>query len=530
MKSSQKSSIGAVIFLFALIIITRLATIPAHLYVYPDEVVFNVSAYRLSRFLIGSIDSYVPYKPYPEGGFTLQVPLQLMGAVVGRLLHTQVPDRILGRATSVCFFIAGAAIGVSILRRRFPEKKTGVSVFYLLIMLFGLMHIEQSRYGIGNAPSYFFLMLLVFLTDYALCPCRHPRLTAFLAYMSAGALASLKYPQVYFVIIPFWAFCAGKGWKSKSVLKEITFALAGILLGFSLLSPKSLVEPIFIYKAIVSETNAYVINPAAVRDVWGHITEWLLYEHFYAGMPLLPFVILLPLIQKSGSRTSPEVLLYQRIIPIAVCIFVFYNLFAKLFALRNLYPAMVLCDLYAAAAAAKLFSGSRRSRAAVVALTAVMCLRGAYYDYALCTDDPYGHFDRIMSETDSDPYEDLTVLTPGWLGFDREAFSDLYTYIDLTDDRFAAEEGFALQKGEFFVSACQEYYYCSHYPFERKTPQRIELCRRWERFKEVNAAYKIEEYYPRHYYYVFGYWIPGTTGAGVEFPMHIFYRNPKNSG
>lgn len=529
-KDKRKIDIAVLFGLFVLIFITRIATICVHKYLYLDEIVFNTSAYRLSRFLIGSIDSYVPYKPYPEGGTICQVPLQLVTAVLGKLFHFQSDNRLIGRLTAVCFFTAAVGIGVWLLRKHFPKEKQSVSVFYLLTMLFGIMHIEQSRYGIGNAPTFFFLMLMIALTDSALAAQKHRRIYAILAYMSIGALASIKYPQVYFAVIPFCAFrYASRKEKSRCLVWEILCMMLGIAVGFFFMSPKSLVEPGFIYQAVVRESEAYVGNMVAPRDVLGHLGECLLYISFYSGIPILTFAILLPLRDKQNVDVHPIQALYHRIIPVAVCIFVFYNLFATLFVVRNLYPAIVLCDFYAAVLAAKMYAHGKNSKWIVIFLVAVLCLRGLYYDYALYRDNPYERYTLALSECAPDSYQEVTLLKPGWVAFDDDPFTEEYPTLNLNDERFASEDGFAMQEGECIVATCQEYYLCNDYPFSVKTMEETELTRRWKEFQKQNEIYKVAQFYPRHYYYIFGYWIPGTTGAGMEFPFHVLYLNPASA-
>jgi len=52
-------------------------------------------------------------------------------------------------------------IGCLILRR-FLHCGSKTLLLYALIMIFSLLHIEQSRYGTGESISFFLLMLLLF--------------------------------------------------------------------------------------------------------------------------------------------------------------------------------------------------------------------------------------------------------------------------------------------------------------------------------------------------------------------------------
>lgn len=45
-------------------------------------------------------------------------------------------------------------------------------------------------------------------------------------------------------------------------------------------------------------------------------------------------------------------------------------------------------------------------------------------------------------------------------------------------------------------------------------------------FKNVNKGYYVGSAYPDYYYYLFGYWIKGTTGTDYEFPScAVYYRS-----
>ena len=122
----------------ALIVLTRLPGLMHNASLHPDEPVFYNSARNLALFLTGQADSYVPTKFYPEGGFSLHTPFQLLKLLFG---SSDTDGRFVGRLTGCFYFLLGTAMGLKLLRRFFT-KDPAASAVYLATMLFGLMHIE----------------------------------------------------------------------------------------------------------------------------------------------------------------------------------------------------------------------------------------------------------------------------------------------------------------------------------------------------------------------------------------------------
>ena len=161
MEKNRSFKRGVLIFAaIALIFLTRLPGLMHNASLHPDEPVFYNSARNLALFLTGQADSYVPTKFYPEGGFTLHTPFQLLKLLFG---SSDTDGRFIGRIAGCVYFLLGTAMGLKLLRGFFT-KDPAASAVYLATMLFGLMHIEQSRYATGDSASFLFLMVLLYFS------------------------------------------------------------------------------------------------------------------------------------------------------------------------------------------------------------------------------------------------------------------------------------------------------------------------------------------------------------------------------
>ena len=169
----------------------------------------------------------------------------------------------------------------------------------------------------------------------------------------------------------------------------------------------------------------------------------------------------------------------------------------------------------------------KRKKAIVCVLTGILVLRGVYYIGALTERGGAGRMTEILENTVGDGWNRTTLLGPGYfLGIDGKYGKDAQTP-DIDDARYQDADDLRLGQGELVICATQEHSRCNPYFF----PVNNELANRqiynWTRFKEINAAYYKGQLYPERYYYLFGYWLKGTTGTDYEFPSNrVYYRDP----
>lgn len=520
----KKSKISYSILLLMILLVLGATRLPGLMHgssLHPDERVFLNAAEGLSRFLLGLSSGYTAPKFYPEGGFVLHTPMQLLRMA----FHLNIDPTAAGRLTGLILFLAGVSMGLKVLRRFFT-KDISATVVYLLTMAFGLIHVEQSRYATGDTGSFLFLMCLVYWSFLGM---ETGKLRFFLlACIAGGFLTADKYPLVFFLLIPYLGFRKTYGGSPRKQLSRDTWKAAGcFLLGFLLLSPKTLTSPAYLFWTAAHETHNYMAgtNITEVGGPHNHLIAVTVYTLLYSGIPLLPGAVAKQWL--SGIRAFREKngseLLRDSIIP-AVCVgFFLYNLFVTAVFLRTYYPFFCLLDLYCAALAAKWLKG-HKGKAVLVLLCTVMCLRGGLLLGILGTDDGVASMKRFMEDVPREKYTFITELKPGYMAFPDTELPMRVIATDLKDDRFYAD--MHLLPGELLISTYQEYGTCTKYPlpiFNRNVKEYISL---WQDFKEANSAYYLGQLYPDWYYSLFGFWVKGSTGMPFEFPANQFYLNP----
>lgn len=512
--------------LFFCILLTRLAALMHNYDLHPDELVFMQSAERLADFLTGKAVSYAPTKFYPEGSFVLLAPFELLR----RALHSAAEwnPRLFGRLGGLVYFLLGTGLGLKILRQYFT-KDTGTSVLYLLTMLFGIVHIELSRYATGDTASFFFLMLLILWTAKGMDT---GGLRFFLLASGVGGiLAAIKYPLAYFLLIPYLGFRKTFSADSKKVLRKNTLKAAGcFLIGFLLLSPKTLTDPSFIFWTAAHETHNYMAgtNYVEVGGPVNHLISLAAYLLLYSGFPLLTGLAVFHWGRRvpAARQKKDTAYLFQFVIPLTAAGFFLYNLFVTALFMRTYYPFYVLLDLYCAVFCGSWLRQKGWKQISVIVLSLGMVLRGGYYVYVLSTDDALDNMHAILSAISPDSYETVEALDPGKLAWDVDDMPQFDGAENLNDDRFAALDTARLQPGELIIATTQEHGIGSPYPLPIFHQAVNTLIQRWALFKEANADLEIARLYPESYYRLFGFWIKGTTGMIFEFPSNIFYLNP----
>lgn len=525
----ENRSVKRGIFIFAalaLIALSRLPGLMHNSFLHSDEPVFCSSASSLAAFLTGQADSYAPTKFYPEGGFVLHTPFQLLKLLFG---GAEEDSRFFGRLGGCFYFLLGAAMGLKLLRRFFTKDLSAAAV-YLATMLFGLMHIEQSRYATGDTASFFLLMVLLYFSARGM---ETGGLRFFLLAAAAGGmLTAVKYPLIFFLLIPYLGFRKVFSGGGKKALRRDTWKAAGcFLLGFLLLSPKTLTDPTFLFWTAAHETHNYMAgtNLTEVGGPGNHLISVSLYTLLYSGVPLLTGVTIWQAGKSIPSARHAQGCdyLFRFLIPLVTAGFFVYNLFVTAVFMRTYYPFFVIVDLYCAALCGKWLKQGGGKRIAVMLLCLFMALRGGYYLYVLGEDSGKDSMRKIISTIPETQYTCITELKPGKMAFFQVDLPEkAFQALDLADERFDTPEGMALKEGELLISTYQEYGVGTPYclPIFHDTVQ--SYIDRWTDFKEINAQYAVGSLYPDYYYTLFGFWIKGTSGMYFEFPCNLFFLRP----
>ena len=516
-KFTRKRIFLIIIFsMLALIAITRLLTLRHGLKLHPDEIVFFSSA---SSLFINS--PYHVYKLYPEGAFLLQMPFQMARQFVLLLMHygdgaQLYGAHMTGRFAAVFYFSLGAVLGCTFLYQ--IQKKNLPIVLFAGMIVFSLFQIEQSRYGTGEAPSFFLMMAVLNLLVLYL---RSNKVwLLYVAAFATGVLGAVKYPQLYFILLPIGAACLNRR-SNKSLAINIPIVVLCTLAGLICFSP-SLLKPGFLSQVISRETNAYLANPNIVSagTPLGHLISLTIYHLFYADVPLAPvfaIVGVIALFKQSEKKNSRA--LFAVFVPLVFVGFFVYNLFITTLFFRTYYLYFCLFMLYSAIGLAELFA-KKHIKPLIIALLCVMVLRGGYLTALLAQAQKEAGAVLYSNENWS---EESTVTFAG-LGFVNGDIPAQATQLGMNDTFITKTP--SLEDSEFCVFGGYEYAIARNRIFEIKDANVRSATNGWNTFKEQNEQYLFDQLYPDYYYYLFGYWLEGSMGTLYEFPSVYFYYKP----
>jgi hypothetical protein len=516
-----------------LIFLTRGLTVSHNIELHCDEQVFFNAAQSLKGYIFGSSPFYEEVKEYPEGAIVYQLPIHIFTAVLNRIFDAGITPKLSGRLASVFYFTLGAVLGLVLIYRYF-SKKPVYSILYGLTVVFSLLHFDQSRYGTGDAISYFLLIAIVLLTATALSAERRNVFYLLSAVFLSGSLCAVKYPLIFFAVIPLYGLIVLLKGRSGGKKAGLIFAFFVLLYaGFACFSPKAAFDPSYILKTSSRELDSYFLGSSIVSSLFNlpkicrHFTRVFIYSMLYSGFPLFPIFFIAELVHHKKNRSSLDTLLYT-LIPILVAIFFTYNLFVPLLFMRAEYPFFFLSEIYAVVFVGRWLSGKGAKRIVSLALTVFMVLRGGYMVYYMVTDNTQERIENLCESSVDENWSKTTIIN----GFTILPQDIIYyknieqTYWDA--DRFSTPDSMELEPGELFIASSTDYVFDflrdivfpQKYAIEYENNPLITFC-------EINSPYYRGALYPDKYIYcLFGYWIEGTSGFGAEFPPTLVYYRP----
>ena len=520
-KTKRLTALFIVLGMVLLILLTRAAALEHNRALHPDEHVIYLAADSLKDRVLGRAPSFEEVKEYPEGSIVLQTPFHLAASLAG----DAAPDpQIIGRWASVIFFTLGAVLWMAVLRRHFDNHPAAL-ISGALIMVFSLIHIEQSRYGTGDAVSFFLLSWILLLCGAAADdgPDASPR-RLFAAAFLAGVLGAVKYPLLFFTVLPAAVAARrfGKGWLRNPRTWGMVLLTAA---GFLLCSPKLVADPVnYLYHLLAKESHDYLRygNLCEVGGPVNHLLSLTVYLLLYSGLPLAPVFLVSALRRSAGPEEKDgETFLFRRVLPWALGVFFVYNLFAKSLFMRTYYPFFCLADLYAAAGAGQWFRRGGGRRRAAVLLAALLVIRGGWNVLAMTESDGIRRLETLVERASGENWRRTVLLKPGhFLPLDRTALA-APEETDLLET-----EPWSLDSGEMVITSTQAHSRCSRYILPSPNADARTLIRRWEDFQRLNDPWRVGSVYPEYYYWLFGYWVKGTTGTDYEFPTNTVYFRP----
>ena len=510
--------------MLALIVLTRGMILTHEMVNHPDEHVFVQGATSLRDALLSGAE-YTESKPYPEGSYFFFLPFQLLAALVGRISGVEQAARVWNRAASVVYFAIGSAAGFGILKKYMGGGKS--LGFYALLAVFSLIHIEQSRYGTGDAISFALLMLLIGCVAGWMQGGKNTRLYA--AAVLVGFLGAVKYPLLYFSLLPLAAVLVCRKDKKERVrLIAVGVALVGA--GFLLLSPEVLKDPGYIIDVCRREIKAYMLmgNRSEVGGPINHIFAMLAYWLGYSDVLLAPVCAYFGLRAALGSKEqqkTPVQLLFGVILPIIAAGFMAYNVFVTALFMRTLYPFFCIALLYAAKGLGEMAGKKRVLAGALVVLTVV---RGALFMGAYLPENKADELDGYIAQAQKIAGEGRMIglgtnryVTGHWTDL-RDKYPQMQL-IELESLRTGVYP--VLQKGDVLVTGPLEMARAKPYVFPIADGEVQACIDGWAQFKEDYAQYFIGRTYPAWYAPAFGFWINGVVSE-FDFPMNFVYAVP----
>lgn len=520
-----------VLMTIILIIFTRAITLTHNMELHPDEHVFFNAAQSLKGYISGSSPIYEEVKEYPEGAIVLQLPFHILSSIIYRITGTYIEPQVSGRIAAVFYFTIGFVFASAIIHQFFSDQALSI-VVYGLIMLFSVFHIEQSRYGTGDAISYFLIMLLIFSAGKSLTKENKSLLFLLLSTFSAGLVSAVKYPLCFFLLIPI--FCAFYVLKYSSKAKKILFPLAMCVVfyfGFAIISPKAALDPAYIIRTSTRELDAYVgqLDTNLLERIWSHFMSVFTYATLYSTFPLTTFFAAIEITKrwKQCNCLSSVDILFSRFIPILTLAFLIYNLFVQLLVMRSLYPFFFVTDIYTAVIIGRWLSSLGKRRTTAIGLCAFLVLRGSVFIALMSEKNTDDRLKRMVLSAVDENWHKTTFLSGFMILPSGYFYYENVEMININDERFDNSSSMELLPGELFINGARDWairpFLFNFLPWKQNEER---LSNVWVEFKSVNSQYYIDAFYPEYIYYLFGFWIQGTTGTSHEFPTNfIYYRS-----
>jgi len=539
MRKDRCIHIGFVLCIVAvlfLIIVSRAVGLTYNLSIHPDESEFYVASSSLAKHLLNPDVPFVEEKEYPEGAYILQLPFQLIKELLDSSEWLWSASPCWSRMSSVFYFVLATIYGIMILTKYMSRSKTA-AILYALTMCFSLFFIEHSRYGVGDMPSLFLLMATIYHSACALQTKKIVHLV--LAFACTGIMGAVKYPQIFFVLIPSGTYFHMSGKDRKKTMAGLLVFVLITLMSLLLFSPKAAVDPAYFLRVLDREAKAYVTEGTGydTGGVLNHVANTVLYTLFYSDFPM-SFLLVAAYFTKSIMCRSYDCdadYLFRKLLPIVCIVFFAYNMFANLLVFRTLTPLFGMTALYASEAAGRVYyycsrKGYKIGRTIILLLTCAMVLRGGLLLWLTAHQgDEKDRFTALFAETVDENWNQVTLLEPYNVATEY-TFAD---YLQCPQDlpikeihleTYAAENGgVILQPGELLVTGAYDYWMTAPFLVPREKDAITDL---WESFQQANQDYYVGQIYPNSCYYLFGGWIRGGTLAQFLIPCNmVYYRS-----
>lgn len=423
---------------------------------------------------------------------------------------------------------------------KYMSRSRRAAILYALTMCFSLFFIEHSRYGVGDMGSLWLLMATVYHSACALQTKKMGHLV--FAFFCTGVMGAVKYPQLFFALIPSGTYLYMKGGNKKKTAAGMILFLLIVLAGLLLFSPKAALDPAYFLRVIGNEGKAYVTEGTDFnRGGWiNHVIGVILYTLLYSDFPLSFLLVAVYFCKSIVCRLSDNETdyLFKKLLPIVISVFLGYNLFAKLLVFRTLTPFFGITALYSAEAAGKLYdhcdkNGHKVGRLFVLLLTSLMILRGGWLlQITGHQGDDKTRFTPLFTEAVDSNWNKVTLFTPYNVAteYSFEENMDCPQELSITEveiDFYTGENNsLTILPGELVVTGSYEYGLMAPYFISSEKRLMDSADHIWAEFKQANQDYYVGQIYPSGYYYLFGGWIRGGTLSTFLMPCNtVYYRS-----
>ena len=489
----------------------------------PDEHVFYGSTEILMYDILYG-DEYEPLKPYPEGTYVFRLPFHLLAQSVQLEEDYTYNVRLFGRISSVFYYSLGCVFGLWLVVSVLGGGKAG-AVIYALTSVFSLFQIEISRYGTFDPLSHLVLMMAIFfITKYI----RSLKIAFMLAAaFCIGVAAAGKYSLAYFILLPLAVLVLQPG-SVKYKLRQLCLIGIAVFAGFVLFSPSVIKNPRFFIDTVFGGMEGYIVggNPEGYSTIPESFFSALVYQLFYSDLPLCTvFVVICVLHLFRNGEATLERKFFSIVLPVVVGVFLFYNCLLTTFFLRTLFPYYCLCSCYAAAGLGRMCNG-RKMRLAAIILCMLMVLRSAYFVSVLGdTQAARRSAENLQQQFADEPVKEVLWLGRFFIAPELDEAFSAYEQQRVSLDQLMNGDFPEIQPGQLVLTDSMEHGWAKYCLFAPNKDEMINLLSGWERFKEDNSEYYVGSLYPDYYYWLFGYWVHGSTATNYEFPnSYLYYK------
>ncbi len=416
--------------------------------------------------------------------------------------------------------------------RRFFHPKT--AVIYILLVVFSQFFIEQSRYGTGESISFALLMLIVLLTALWIEAGGGRTYCIYLAFVLVGFLTAVKYPQLYFVLIPVCAVVQRERKRRAHCVFLILTGLVLTLVGALLLSPMIIRDVRYLQEVVERELRSYIYNGnrTELGGFANHVFYTLAYWLLYASVLFAPVLFVSGIVKlRPGAQGQPAcsrqetATFFKWLLPAVALGFLTYNLFTTTLFMRTLCPFFALSLPYMANG---LYQLQKQKRWLYVCLMSILVLHGSLLIGAMIPYSARDHLDDCVAQAVEKNGEQrivglgIDIFITGWGQTEMKVdVTDDYRILDLLRDGFPE-----FHSGDVVITGSFEYGQSAPYLFPIRSERVARIIGEWRDFKERYRDGYVGQAYPQYYGSLFGLWIKGTTLSDYDFPMNYVYAIP----